>query len=237
MLFIFRGKSTLFLLLLFLLFFIAIYSSNLPFLDIDLSLVNAGRPTEVTGSFSLVNTSENQELCGIFGSYPLIGETWNLSVTVAGNSSSDINVSYSGHYIYDMNWWEGADAFQVFPDHSHSEIYISHYSSDFPAFPTFYISLVNSTGNSSGTFQLSMIFRGYEANYPFPCPGYVSNITKWLISLTSHDSITCTSLISLTSHDSSTFTSLMSPFSVFPFGYFVFYAIILVWYKRRKKVG
>jgi len=119
------------------------------------------RPTKGEGTFHLENTTEEKKLCGITGSYPLVGETWNLTIQVAENSSTGINISFYGYYVANLSWWDGTKVFQVEPGNTHSEIYLSHFSCDFPSFPSFKIALINSTKQARGSYRLEKIGKGY----------------------------------------------------------------------------
>jgi hypothetical protein len=156
------------------------------------------RPTSGEGTFHLENTTEEKELCGIVGSYPLVGETWNLTIQVAANSSTGINVSFYGHYVYNMSWWDGAKAFQVEPGTTHSEIYLSHFTCDFPAFPSFNIALQDSTKQASGSYWLEKIEKGYLIDVGTG-DTYIANITAWLNEMTTSSSKTHLSSSSTTS--------------------------------------
>lgn len=135
-----------------------------------------------SGSFFISNTTRMKALCWIGFSYPCLGETWNLTISVDSNSSSGINIS--AFYQY----WTGKTFFQILPGHFKTEIYVSGISIDTSnAYPRFKIALMNSTGNASGTYHTSGLYRG-------SCPdigtgqaigGTPKNITEWLESLSS----------------------------------------------------
>ncbi|MHA2075890.1 MAG: hypothetical protein ACW97X_14815, partial [Candidatus Hodarchaeales archaeon] len=125
-------------------------------------------------------TTEKETLCSVSGSYPLIGETWNLTVNLAHNSSSGLEVEMWGYYLYNLTEWEGAKEFQVAVGENHSEIYISHFICDYPAFPVFDITLTNSTGLAHGTYSLKKIAEGYHIDVGTGHT-YISDISAWLV--------------------------------------------------------
>jgi hypothetical protein len=141
---------------------------------------NLGRDLNKEGTFSLYNTTEKETLCFVSGSYPLIGETWNLTINLAHNSSSGLEVEMWGHYLYNLTEWEGTKEFQVAAGENISEIYISHFICDYPAFPAFDIHLTNSTGFAHGTYTLKQIAAGYHIDVGTG-DTYISDISAWLV--------------------------------------------------------
>ncbi|MHA1169535.1 MAG: hypothetical protein ACTSRU_17045, partial [Candidatus Hodarchaeales archaeon] len=136
------------------------------------------------GSFILDNTSEQKEMVGALPPLARIGTAWNLTVSVGGNSTSGVNITFHEHFAHVIDWWEGVKMFTVSPNQTRSEIYVSHAVADFPIEPMFYCSLVESTGYASGDYQLLLIHGGY----PFDVgtgETSVSNITAWLEELSS----------------------------------------------------
>ncbi|MHA1941044.1 MAG: hypothetical protein ACW97P_04900 [Candidatus Hodarchaeales archaeon] len=110
-----------------------------------------------SGTFVIENTSDLHNLCGIYGSYPFVGETWNLTVVVDMNSSSGVTIFSSTYVSSYQKHWEGALEFSVFPNHSQTQTYISHLQIDTTAFPLFDIALINSSGCANGSYKLEMV--------------------------------------------------------------------------------
>jgi hypothetical protein len=67
----------------------------------------------------------------------------------------------------------------VYPNYTHSEVYISHSTGDTPAGLNFHLSLVDPAGNATGTYYLTLVREGYLVNVG-TSHLYVSNITAWL---------------------------------------------------------
>ncbi|MHA2052610.1 MAG: hypothetical protein ACW99F_03330 [Candidatus Hodarchaeales archaeon] len=136
-----------------------------------------------SGTFVIENTSDLHNLCGIYGSYPFVGETWNLTVVVDMNSSSGVTIFSSTYVSSYQKHWEGALEFSVFPNHSQTQTYISHLQIDTTAFPLFDIALINSSGCANGSYKLEKIFNGYHVDDLVTGHTYISNLTAWLEEL------------------------------------------------------
>jgi hypothetical protein len=139
----------------------------------------------LTGTFFLDNTSDQSYLCGASGSFPLVGETWNITIVVDLNSTSGVNVFYSTYYAIHQDYWEGVRQFTVLPNQSQTHMYISHVQIDTTAFPVFDIALTNSSGYARGSYIFEKVFSGYYLENLGTGMTYVSDITVWLDSLES----------------------------------------------------
>jgi len=67
------------------------------------------------GSFILDNTSEQKEMVGALPPLARIGTAWNLTVSVGGNSTSGVNITFHEHFAHVIDWWEGVKMFTVSP--------------------------------------------------------------------------------------------------------------------------
>ena len=134
-----------------------------------------------SGKFHIENSSVSQELVPISGSYPLIGETWNLTIAVNENSTSGIRITMSSsYYSYHELWWEGNRNFTIEPGENRTESYISHVCTDYPAFPAFFIELLIGSKDANGTYSLILIQKGTLADIGATGQTYIWNITRWL---------------------------------------------------------
>ncbi|MCK4848553.1 MAG: hypothetical protein KAT16_05995 [Candidatus Heimdallarchaeota archaeon] len=143
----------------------------------------------LTGSFSLDNTSESKTLVGgdgIIGSQ--IGETWDLTIDVHSNSTTNINFSMS---TYIPQWWEGTKTFILNPNQTHTESFVLHCITDIIGHMSldFLYELVESEKAVSGTYYLKKVNVGYPYSGFLTGPIYVSNITEWISSNSSTNSI------------------------------------------------
>ncbi|MHA1978568.1 MAG: hypothetical protein ACW98F_05965 [Candidatus Hodarchaeales archaeon] len=139
--------------------------------------------TIITGLFGLTNTSESAKLFQKWIYTSTIGDTWNLTITLDGSSSSAVrfNLTTSGsipqHYIA----FEGTETFTVLPAESYWGLYIRHFVSDETPGFDFQYSLVEVNGSANGEYHIEQTFPGYPVNIGLG-ELYVSNITAWLLT-------------------------------------------------------
>jgi hypothetical protein len=113
-----------------------------------------------------------------------IGTTWNLTVHLFSNSNSSVNITAQYYYFTRDYWWEGAKFLVLHPGDTHSEIYISHITTDYPVEPIFHISLLDSEGYAQGIYNLTLLHLGYSVDVGTG-ELYVPDISAWLDSSSS----------------------------------------------------
>ena len=135
-----------------------------------------------TGSFSIENSSESGTLIsgdGIWGSQ--IGATWDLTIYVHANSTTNINFSMS---TYNPQWWEGNRTFILSPNQTCTQRFVLHATTDVIGEISldFLYELIETNQAVSGTYHVEKVSDGYLYTGIVTGPIYISNITEWISS-------------------------------------------------------
>lgn len=193
------------------------------------------------GSFFFSNTTEETILLNHWYEGFKIGTTWNLSVTVHANSTSAVNISMIDWSMNEI-WPRGLTgnlSFQVYPNQTRSEIYVSHVSCDYIVSYNFKCSLAEVSESASGSFSFQIVHHGYVASHGTGCVS-VGNISAWLEQPTTEPSITTrssTSSSSRTMFSSSplTISDSESGITPFEFPFIIFSLIVIIVFVRRRR--
>ena len=142
-----------------------------------------------TGSFSIQNTYESKTLFsgdGILGSR--IGATWDLTIYLHSNSTTNINFSMS---TYNPQWWEGNKTFILNPNQTHTEKYVLHCTTDVLNHLSlnFLFELIENEKAVSGIYYIEKVSEGYPYSGIVTGPIYIANITEWISLNSSTNSI------------------------------------------------
>ncbi|PWI48073.1 hypothetical protein CEE45_08595 [Candidatus Heimdallarchaeota archaeon B3_Heim] len=162
---------------------LACLTSSLLNVELGSKATSLPENTIITGFFGLTNTSESAKLFQKWIYTSAIGVTWNLTITLAGSSSSAVrfNLTISGsipqHYIA----FEGIETFTILPGKTHRGQFIAHIVSDEAPGFDFQYSLVEVNGSANGEYCIEQTFPGYPVNIGIG-ELYVSNITAWLLT-------------------------------------------------------
>jgi hypothetical protein len=170
------------------------------------------------GFFTLENTSNHEILLDSEITIGTIGRTFLFTVTLYANSSSAVHISFYG---YPNNWFEGEKEFNVYPNQTRSEIYVSHGVSDDTPYLGFEYYLVEPEKNASGTFEVLETHPGYPVDVG-TSHIYVENITMWIEAQSSE---------SMSNFTSTTDTATDS-LSIL--GFFIGSSFIIIYRKQRK---
>jgi hypothetical protein len=143
-------------------------------------LVKANSETPEIGSFFLNNTEIT-----LFDAreWYNIGTRWNLTLHVHANSTSSVIITTYLDDGVELNEQKeplsGNFKFQVAPNETRSEIYVSHTACN--AISSFYFnaSLMNVLSSASGTYHFQETHPGYNPYVDTDC-AHADNITLWL---------------------------------------------------------
>ncbi|UCG00919.1 MAG: hypothetical protein JSW11_15040 [Candidatus Heimdallarchaeota archaeon] len=181
-----------------------------------------------TGSFFL-NNSEVTLIDEIW--WYNIGTHWNLTVHIHPNSTSAVKITAfldDGISLRQQKEpLSGNFTFQVSPNETCSEIYVSHTACDEIHFFYFNGSLTNVSGIASGTFHFQETHPGYNPYVDTDCV-HAENITLWLETRRTDYYITSESSTTIQLH-----TSSFSLFTII----FTLFVIVFIKYRRRINRG
>ena len=175
-----------------------------------------------TGFFSISNTSDQYTLFQetVYATVMHIGTPWELSISVSSNSSSKVAFVLLRQA---SRWFEGTEAFQVHPNETRSELYVSHCASDETAGFNFRYSLVDNQKDASGNYNITRIHFGYPVDIGSgdTC---IWDIAAWLKDYNSSSTVPSVSKSQPLSTNGSTPHSGIIPLSV----------LGIIFLKRRK---
>ena len=147
------------------------------------------------GSLIISNSSSQQDLfeSPILGQK--IGQTFNVTISLQGNSSSAIKIVLASYSVLNF---EGAKEFTVTPNETHSELYVTHFVSDLSPWFNLQVNLFEPENNASGLFQVEQTHPGYSVYGGQTGDLYVDNITAWLLTQSQSTSQSTTSVTQAT---------------------------------------
>ncbi len=127
-------------------------------------------------TYSITNTTVSQRLYEDSDDVSYLGRTWNISISLNTNSTTNINFTFGATYY---SKWEGPKSFTLIPGATIHAIYVQHFVTDAVGHWWLDYSLSNSSKHGSGIFTIQMTNPGY---YVYHGLGevYASNITAWL---------------------------------------------------------
>ncbi|MHA2156823.1 MAG: hypothetical protein ACXABU_15880 [Candidatus Hodarchaeales archaeon] len=172
----------------------------------------------LSGKFYFENSSElNSIFRLLYYTAVRIGEKYNVSFSLDSNSTTDVRIAC---YI-SPNLWEGSTEINLQPSETKNQIYISHVCGDNlgTISPVFKLQLMNSTAKASGYYKAVLLFDGYQHSSCGIGQTVVTNITQWLVDISSSNKTTTTTTSSYVTRE---------------FLIYVFLWLILIAFKKKR---